>query len=200
MRSLLRTITPKLLTRLTAAAVLATALGACTPEAFVEPPLDASPSLARTSSSDAGQSALAELRAATAKYHRVEVAEADGYRRSGECVAISTGAMGIHYVNGPMVGNPAIDPLRPEVLVYEPQKNGKLQLVAVEFLVFKTAWHAANGPIAEPTAFGTAFFKSFGPAAHGLADHYELHVWIWRHNPDGMFAQWNPKVTCPTSR
>lgn len=185
------------LTRSLPAGALAALLTACAPEAVVEPMFDASPSLARTSSAGAGQSALAELRAATAKYHRVEVAEADGYARAGGCVAIATGAMGIHYVNGALVGNPAIDPLRPEVLVYEPQRDGKLKLVAVEFLVFRAAWHNANGPTTEPSAFGSAFYKSFGSAAHGLADHYELHAWLWRHNPDGMFAQWNPKVSCP---
>jgi len=148
------------------------------------------------SSADAGGSALAEVRAATAKYHRVEVAIAEGYFNTRECVASPAGAMGIHYVNRALRDDPALDPTRPEVLVYEPQKNGQLRLVAVEYFVWRAAWDALS-PSSSPTLFGEPFFRSFGPAAHGLPDHYELHVWLWRNNPSGMFAQWNPKVTCP---
>lgn len=193
-----RRLTRRIVSRRATAAVLAAFLAACTPEASVEPTPDVSPSLAKTAAAEAGQSALGKLRAATAKYHRVEQALADGYVNTRECVAIPTGGMGIHYVNLALRADPSIDPLRPEVLVYEPQRSGKLQLVAVEYFVFRAAWDAVS-PSAGPSVFGTPFFRSFGTAAHGLADHYELHAWIWRENPDGMFAQWNPKVTCPST-
>lgn len=25
----------------------------------------------------------------------------------------------------------------------------------------------------------------------------DLHAWIWKHNPSGTFAEWNPNVRCP---
>lgn len=149
-------------------------------------------------------SALASVRAATAKYHRAEVALASGYINTGECVASPAGGMGIHFVNPGLMGSPApngdaaFDPTQPEVLVYEPMKNGQLQLVAVEYLVWRAPWDAAH-PNAAPAFLGETFASSFGPAAHGLPDHYELHVWLWKHNENGMFAEWNPKVSCPAS-
>lgn len=138
---------------------------------------------------------LATVRAATARFHDVAAAEAAGYVSTGECVALpGVGAMGIHYVNPPLMGDAGFDPARPEVLVYEPQADGSRRLVAAEFLVFRAPWDAAH---AAAPAFGSqAFDQSFGAQAHGLPDHYELHLWLWRHNPAGMFASWNSKVSC----
>lgn len=82
-----------------------------------------------------------------------------------------------------------------EVLAYEPQKNGRMRLVAIEYVVFREEWDASHAE--PPTLLGEPFDESFGEAWHGLPDHYEIHVWLWRHNPDGMFAMWNPDVTCP---
>jgi hypothetical protein len=142
--------------------------------------------------------ALAEVRAATARYHQVETALADGYVSTPVCAALpgGAGAMGIHYVNPMLRHDATFDPTRPELLLYEPQKNGKLRLVAVEYVITRSLWDAAH-PGTIPTYLGHPFFQSFGPAAHGEPDHYELHVWLWRHNPDGVFAQWNPMVSCP---
>lgn len=139
---------------------------------------------------------LAEVRAATARYHRVQVALDDGYVNTRVCASSPAGAMGIHYVKPSLRADATFDPTHPEVLVYEPLSNGRLRLVAVEYLIWRSAWDAAN-PGTEPSFLGQPFFRSFGPAAHGEADHYELHVWLWRHNPSGMFEQWNPDVTCP---
>lgn len=186
--------------RALAAATLALAAAACadSPTAATEA------SLARGGAvqvAGPGQSALAGIRAATAKYHRVEVAIAAGYATTVACAASPAGAMGVHYVNAGLLGAPVpggdatIDPLRPEVLVYEPMPNGRFRLVAVEYLVWRAAWDAAH-PDEGPTLLGVPFVESFGSAAHGLPDHYELHVWLWRHNPSGMFAQWNPNVSC----
>lgn len=186
-----------------AVAGLASTLAACAPDAMTAGNEPSAPSLARAAAASAatGQSDLAAVRAATARYHRVDAALADGYVSTNECAASPSGAMGIHYVNPALMGPPApggdatLDPLRPEVLLYEPQKNGRLQLVGVEYLVWRAAWAAAH-PRTAPSLFGQPFVQSFGPGAHGLPDHYELHVWIWQHNPSGMFAQWNPTVTC----
>lgn len=151
--------------------------------------------------------ALAALRDTTDIYHDVNVALAAGYRPSvAGCESSSTGAMGIHYGHPALLGvvrgsspvrgtDPFIDPLRPEVLLYEPQADGTRRLVGVEFVVYRAAWDAAN-PTTKPTFAGVPFNEMFGPLSHGHTDHYELHIWLWRNNPLGMFAPWNPKVSC----
>ena len=151
---------------------------------------------------------LAQIRDTTVAFHDVEVARAAGYRPSqAGCEAATVGAMGIHYGHGGLLGivpgvrpttgnNSVIDPLRPEILLYEPQPDGRLRFVGIEYVVYRAAWDAAH-PGQLPTLLGIPFDQKFGPEAHGHADHYELHVWLWRHNPLGMFAPWNPKVSCP---
>lgn len=150
--------------------------------------------------------ALAALRDTTDVFHDVNVARAAGYRPSSAgCESSSAGAMGIHYGNGVLLGvvprsnpttgtDPVINPLRPEVLLYEPQADGSLRFVGIEFVVYRAAWDAIHSE--PPTFFGVPFDRRFGSEAHGHADHYELHIWLWRNNPSGMFAPWNPKVTC----
>jgi hypothetical protein len=188
-----------------AAGAAATALlAACTPDAATAPAASRPPALSRAATAadgPAAQRALAAVRAATAKYHRAEAALADGYVNTGECVASPDGGMGIHFVNPGLMGAPTpmgdatFVPTQPEVLVYEPQQDGTMRLVAVEYLVWRTPWDALH-PGGAPTFLGQPFDESFGEHAHGLPDHYELHVWLWRHNPNGLFAAWNPKVSC----
>ena len=151
--------------------------------------------------------ALAALRDTTDEFHDVNVALARGYRPSAAgCESHGDeGAMGIHYGHAALLGvvrgsnptrgtDPVIDPLKPEVIIYEPQPDGSRRLVAVEFVVYRAAWDSVNSQ--PPTFAGVPFDLLEGAAAHGHADHYELHVWLWRHNPSGMFAPWNPKVSC----
>ena len=79
---------------------------------------------------------LAQVRQATAKYHEAINALADGYLPTEHCVAVpGVGGMGYHYVNPTLVGDPSVDPLKPEVLLYAPKKNGGPKLVGVEYLV-----------------------------------------------------------------
>lgn len=148
------------------------------------------------------QDELAQIRRATARFHRLEEALAAGYelgwvngsgvRIITGCVAHPTaGAMGYHYFNQSLVADNAVDPLEPEVLVYESAPDGDLKLVAVEWVV---RGHNTNPPGA-PTA----------PSVLGMPMHILVpavgfwlkHAWIWKHNPAGMFADWNPEVTCP---
>lgn len=139
---------------------------------------------------------LAAVRAATAQFHRVESALDAGYISTMECAALpGVGAMGVHYIKPSLMGDAGYDPLQPEVLVYEPQEDGTFKLVAAEYLIFRAPWEAA-GNTDRPMFGDVPFVESFGEQAHGLPDHYELHVWLWRHNPEGMFAQWNPEVSC----
>jgi hypothetical protein len=144
----------------------------------------------------AGQGELAGVRQATDKFHSIPAAEAAGYGPFYVCTDDNggAGAMGQHYVKGALVGDGAIDPLTPEALVYEPMPDGKLRLVGVEYVVFKDAWDANHAN--PPQLFGHTFFEIKAGNRYGLPDFYELHAWIWRPNPSGMFANWNPKVTC----
>lgn len=145
---------------------------------------------------------LAEVRAATAQFTDVATAEAAGYGLLEDaagiaCIDSPTGGMGIHYVNIDLVLDPTFDPAKPEVLVYEPDKHGNLRLVAVEYVVFESQW---PGPA--PSLFGEDFDRMPGPDElepqnrYGLPSFYELHAWVWKHNPSGMFEDWNPTVSC----
>jgi hypothetical protein len=121
---------------------------------------------------------------------------ADGYGQFLGCVSEpGQGAMGIHFVNGNLVGDAVVDPARPEAVIYEPWKNGKLRLVAVEYVVFQESWDAENSQ--PPSLFGHTFHLVGSPNRYGIPAFYELHVWAWKHNPSGLFNDWNPNVSCP---
>jgi hypothetical protein len=145
---------------------------------------------------------LSRARAGTARFQQIAAAQAAGYGGPLQdlagisCIANpGVGVMGIHYVNGSLVGDATIDAARPEVLVYQQLPNGKLRLVAAEYVVFQGAWLAA-GNTAPPTLFGQQLI--FVPAGnrYGLPPFYEIHAWIWMHNPSGMFKDWNPSGSC----
>jgi hypothetical protein len=139
--------------------------------------------------------AIDAARRATAKYLDVKVATADQFLPNFGCVdQPGQGGMGIHYINGERVGDPSIDALRPEILVYEPDKHGRLQLVALEYLVMQEAWDAANPQ--PPMLFGHPFHLTRQPNRYGLPPFYELHLWAWKKNPNGIFNDWNPGVQC----
>ena len=129
--------------------------------------------------------ALSTARAATAKYHDVNEAIADGFVRVSPCVAVpGLGTMGFHYANFARAGNPNLDPAEPEILLYVPDEDGGLRLVGLEYVRFGPPTQPA------PTLFGQEFHYD---AARGQ---YALHVWAWRNNPSGMFAPFNPKLGC----
>lgn len=186
--------------RILAQIAIATVVGlsACDRAPTALAPADAALSSAARAdggSAEANQ-VLAEIRRATARYHRVAVAEADGYVQASPCVAHPfLGTMGFHYTNRSLV-DAVVDPSAPEVLVYAPDKHGNLKLVAVEFMVVAAPWDATHsGP---PTLAGHEFEDHRDPAArHGIPfAHYDLHAWVWRHNPNGMFFPFNPAVSC----
>ena len=135
-----------------------------------------------------------EVRRATQRYQDVTAATAAGYALFLGCVSSPQGgAMGIHYVNGDLVGDGKLDASRPEALIYEP-KGGKLELVGVEYIVIAAAWDAANKT--PPTLMGQLFHHNPSPNRYGIPAFYALHVWAWRHNPHGTFVDWNPRVSC----
>jgi hypothetical protein len=169
-----------------------------------------------------GEPTLDEVRQATERYRDVKVALADGYVRdpmnmcdTAEMMGrpASLGAMGIHYVRPDLLGitappSPRVngtgthtDFRKPSILIYEPQADGSLQLVAVENLVFVAAWRAA-GHSDPPTFHGVAWDlmiddpKTPIDEAHMFMPHFDRHVWLYRENPNGIFAQFNPSVSC----
>jgi hypothetical protein len=145
---------------------------------------------------------LGQVRHATARYHNIAVAENAGYGRLIDVNGVACidmpgmGAMGVHYVNGSLVGDGEVDALTPEAIVYEPDGAGRLRLVAVEYVVIQQAWHADH--LNPPALFGHQFDLTVSPNRYGLPPFYSLHAWVWQHNPAGVFAMWNPRVNCTT--
>lgn len=149
----------------------------------------------RAAGSQAAQGGLIrEVREGTALYRDPNVAMGAGYGSTGSCVSgPQAGAMGVHFANPALIGDPALDPRNPELLIYE-QRGGRMRFVGVEFLVIAEAWHAANP--APPVLMGQHFHYVGAPNRYGLPPFYELHVWAWRDNPNGAFVDWNTAVTC----
>ena len=147
---------------------------------------------------------LDDVRAATTRYNNLTVATAHKYGILKDAAGIAcidlpgVGAMGVHYVNGGLVGTTEVDPLKPEALVYEPGTNGQMTLVAVEYVTFQAQWDATH--TAPPKLFGHTFMLTPDGNRFGLPAFYSLHTWIWKHNPSGLFNMWNPRVSCPTFR
>ena len=131
---------------------------------------------------------LAQLRQATAAFHRLDHAFIAGWTQDiTGCLASPEGGMGYHFANFGALSDGVAEALRPELLVYAPSAGGGLKLVAVEYLVFADQL-PEGAPI--PMLFGQHFH--FNPAVEA----WVLHAWIWEHNPSGMFADWNPRISC----
>ena len=135
---------------------------------------------------------LAGLRAATAAFHDVATAARAGWSaRITDCMALpDSGGMGFHYANNGLIDG-TLQERKPELLVYAPRRDGSLALVAVEYIV-PFAVRPADGP---------------PPVLHGIPLHrndvfglWVLHAWVWKHNPAGIFADWNPDVSCAFAR
>ena len=135
------------------------------------------------------------VREGTRQYIDVNNATAAGYGPFLGCVAgTDHGAMGVHYVNGTLLGNLTLDPAQPEALIYEPS-NGKMTLVGVEFILDSATWLAANNNT-PPVLDGQVFNFVGAPNRFNIPSFFELHVWAWRGNPQGAFVDWNNNVTC----
>jgi hypothetical protein len=145
------------------------------------------------------QQLLNAARKATAAFQDLDAALAAGYVKfpdlAGDCVAQpGQGGMGIHYVN-PALLDEKLDPMRPEFLVYKKTAAGKHELVALEYVVFAPVWDALHPQ--PPVLFGHPLHLVRTPNRYGTpAAFYELHVWAWEHNPNGLFNDWNPQVSC----
>jgi hypothetical protein len=150
----------------------------------------------------AADDGLSAVRQVTAKYHDVNTATSDGFAQLTDAAGIAcivdpdgAGTMGIHYVLMSRVGDPSIKATEPELVIYQPQKNGQLKLVAVEYVVVAQAW-ADAGHAEAPSLFGRTFTLIPEPNRYGLPPFFELHAWAWDHNKSGDFADYNPGVSC----
>jgi hypothetical protein len=135
------------------------------------------------------------VRDATERFRDVNVAIAEGYVQFGGCVSgPEAGAMGVHFSKFPLFDD-VIEVDNPEVLVYE-LRNGRLHLVAAEYITPAAAWEATHDDFDLPHLMGHLFHFVAGPNRYGPPSIYELHVWAWKDNPKGAFADWNTKVSC----
>jgi hypothetical protein len=169
---------------------------------------------------------LAEVRQATERFQDVKVALAEGYIRDPNNMCetaemmgrpAALGAMGLHYFRPDLLGitgppSPRVngngthtDFRKPSILIYEPQADGSLKLVAVENLVFADAWRAA-GHTERPSFHGVPYDSMADDPttpvdeAHMFEPHFDRHVWIYRENPNGVFTPLNPAVSCANHR
>ena len=135
------------------------------------------------------EEAIETLRAATEPYKDIDAAIADGFEQVLPCTENpeGPGALGVVYINPDRLDT-NIDLEKPEVLFYEPQQNGDLQLVGGEPVVPIEQWEASNNN--PPSLFGREFHRN---EDHGL---YGLHMWVWKENTDGVFGFWNSNVSC----
>ena len=134
---------------------------------------------------------IERLRSATRKFQALDSAVAAGYPRDVAACLVHEhhGAMGYHHSN-PALADAKVDVERPEILLYERMPNGEYRLNGVEFIVPYRAWPRDSVP---PTVMGQQLKHE-----DNLKIWY-LHVWAWTANADGIFADFNPVVSCPDS-
>jgi hypothetical protein len=141
----------------------------------------------------AGQERLQEV---TGTFHSEALGAAAGFDGANEpCVESPDGGMGIHYVNRARIEDGVIDRDKPEILLYAPAVEGEPRLVAVEYLQADADQNLETDGD-RPTLFGQPFNGPMEGHAPGMPIHYDLHVWLWKKNPSGMFAPFNPNVSC----
>ena len=152
-----------------------------------------SPSFSRHASDEQPSAAvnrdLAALRSATARFHDIATAEANGWNTNfpPECLThVDSGGMGYHRLNAGLVDG-TVDAAEPELLVYEPDKNGRMSLVAVEYIIPYSILPRDATP---PVLFGREL------AHNDTYQVWALHAWVWKDNPNGTFANFDPKVSC----
>jgi len=135
------------------------------------------------------------VRGQLAHYNSVDNALADGYVPVSPCESSPAGAMGIHYAKMSLFG-PGIDPEHPEVLLYVPRKDGSLEFVAAEYFQVDADQNLETNDD-KPSIFGQTFDGPMLGHNPQMPIHYDLHVWLAKHNPSGLFSQWNPAISCP---
>jgi|SRR5215472_10009852 hypothetical protein len=149
---------------------------------------------ATTTTTDPG-ALIKIVRQATERFKNVNQAIAEGYVLQFGCVSGDySAAMGMHYVNGDLINKGILDPTKPQIIIYEPQPDGTLQLIGADFLVLAAQWNTNH--TSPPELMGQFFHLFDAPNRFGLPPFYTLHVWAWKDNPNGAFVNWHPNVSC----
>ena len=140
---------------------------------------------------------ISDVRKATAGLRDFDSIKDKGYGKLLDCfVNNNIGGMGQHYANGDYVGDDVVDPMKPEALVYEPTEDGKMNLVAFEYLVFADKWDPNKTGREAPVLFDRPFHLMTN--IPNTPPVWALHLWLWTSNPNGVFADFNPLVFCPS--
>lgn len=161
--------------------------------------------------------ALAALRTATSPFQRIDAAVAAGYQApvAAACVSSPAGVMGVHSVNVTYSQTSELVIEHPEILLYLPDSTAQagFRLVGVEYSQTLLLRNTATGAVAPwfapgpwpathvvvndvPEMFGQKFEAAHAGHGPGQPWHYDLHVWAWTENPSGMFAPFNPRLSC----
>jgi hypothetical protein len=137
------------------------------------------------------------VRNATERFRNVRSIDGpgEGYELSFGCVSGGDyGAMGLHYVKGPLVFDGEIDVANPEIILFEPTPHDGIRITGADYVVIAADWDAKHP--APPELNGQLFHFFESPNRFGLPAFYTLHVWAWKHNRNGTFVNWNPDVSC----
>jgi hypothetical protein len=150
----------------------------------------------------------------SAPFHDLENAQAAGYglfkappltAPDGCISSVPDGGMGYHYTRGNNFADDSVSLLDPEFLVYAPKtaprKDGeaRTRLAAFDYFIpYSTKWPGPDDPSFKraPTLQDFSTMSdlpaiAFAPSRFGG---WMFHIWLWEHNPSGMFANWNPAV------
>lgn len=141
---------------------------------------------------------LARLRFVTGAYHNEQLAVSAGFEAESGCVSSPNGGMGYHYSHRGRIEDDAVAKDQPEILLYGPGAGEERQLVGVEY------WKPdddqdVSTDADRPSLFGRPFDGPMEGHAPGMPIHYDLHVWVWKPNPSGVFAPFNPRLRCPNA-
>lgn len=168
-------------------ALLLILVTSCQKESRYEPVEESITSASSSRATATETNLLGSVKDATAKFHSTTQAIMAGYEADEHCVsAPGLGGMGYHWVNFSLV-DPVFDPLKPEAVLYATGPGGKLKLIALEYIVIN---------VGQPRPmFGDHPFDIGGTPVP--APHWSQHVWLFENNPSGIFAPFNPNVTCP---
>lgn len=136
------------------------------------------------------QEQLDALQLSVMPFFNYDVAVAAGWDTIlGECVESPMGGMGYHLHNMDQFTNGYLNLLRPEVLLYAPMEDGSMEFQGVEYIIPAELWTSEDPP--QFLGRNLHFNPNVGPA--GI---WALHVWVGKQNPNGIFEDWNPEVSC----
>ena len=134
---------------------------------------------------------------ATKRLEDVDVALAAGYLPTENCSElVGVGGMGYHFLNPTLASDSVVDPKRPEVLLYNEDANGDLELIGVEWFVADPDQDPATDG-GRPSLFEHPFDGPMLGHEPGMPVHFDLHAWVYTDNPTGQLSAWNPNVACP---